>query len=169
MRSVLQHFVNGMDRLTEWSGRVLAWLPLFMALATVVVVVLRYGLNIGSIALQEAVMYAHGAVLLLGISYTLQQDGHVRVDLFYNRASPRLRQRINLAGHLLFLLPLCLTVLIVSAPYVQASWRVWEGSAEVGGLPGVFLLKSLLPLTAAWLFLQGLAEVLRPFCGDAEP
>ncbi len=163
---MLAGFVRWVDRLTAWSGRWLSWLPLLMALTTLAVVILRYGLNTGSIALQEAVMYAHGAVLLLGISYTLQQDAHVRVDLVYNRMAPAMRGRINWLGHLVFLVPLCLVILVTSWPYVLSSWRVREGSAEVGGLPGIFLLKTLLPVTAGWLLLQALAELARPFVAD---
>ena len=162
LRHLLTRLVSGIDRGTAWSGRWLAWLPLAMALATAGVVILRYALNQGSIALQEAVMYAHAALILLGISYTLQQDAHVRVDLLYTRLSERQRQMVNTIGHVLFLLPLCVTVLIVTWPYAAASWQVREGSPEVGGLPGVFILKSLLPMMALWLLLQTLAELLRP-------
>lgn len=132
-----------------------------MVLATLVIVVLRYALSEGSIVLQESVLYLHGVAFMLGIPYALKEDAHVRVDLVYARLTPRGRAWVNLLGHLLFLVPVSLCLLWVSRGYVAASWRILERSPEVGGLPAVFLLKSLLPLMAGLLLLQGLAESIR--------
>jgi len=130
-----------------------------MAAITVLVVVLRRLFEVGSIPLQESVMYMHGLVLLLGIPYTLQADGHVRVDIFYSRMNAQQQRWVNLIGHCLFLLPVVGYIFFYSLAYVSASWAVLEGSSEVGGLPAIFLLKTLIPLTALMLFLQGLAEI----------
>ena len=124
-------------------------------------VVLRYALSEGSILLQESVLYLHGITFMLGIPYALKEDVHVRVDLVYARLSPRSRAWVNLLGHLLFLVPVTVCILWVSWNYVAASWRIFERSPEVGGLPAVFLLKSLLPAMALLLLLQGLAEAAR--------
>jgi len=132
-----------------------------MALITVVVVVLRYGFDVGAIAAQESVIYLHATAFMLGIAYTFKHDEHVRVDIFYSRFSSRGRARVDLLGHIFFLLPLTATVFWLSIPYVTASWRILEGSSEVGGVPGIFLLKTLIPVMAALLFLQGSAESLR--------
>lgn len=132
-----------------------------MALITVIVVVLRYAFDEGAIMMQESVIYLHGIVFMLGIPYALKENAHVRVDLLYNRWTPITRTYIDLGGHVLFLIPVCLFVIAYSWDYVAASWRVLEGSPEVGGVPAVFLLKSLLPLMAATLLLQGLAEIAR--------
>jgi TRAP-type mannitol/chloroaromatic compound transport system permease small subunit len=134
-----------------------------MVLLTLLLVVLRYVFSEGAIALQEAVVYLHGTLFLLGIPYALQQDDHVRVDVLSSRLGARGRAIVDAVGHLLLLIPLCLTILYLSLPYVAASWRVLEGSSEVGGLPLVFLLKSLLPLMALLTLLQGLAETGRAF------
>lgn len=142
-------------------GRAVRWLTGVMALLTVIVVVLRYAFGEGTIALQESIIYAHGLVMMLGIAYTLKQDAHVRVDLFYSRLGPRGKARINLLGHCLFLLPVGITIFWTSLPYVTASWRILEGSSEVGGIPAVFALKTLIPLMAFLLVLQGLAEIAR--------
>ena len=147
------------DRLTDRLGRAIAWLTLAMALITVTVVVLRYAFDQGAIFLQEAVMYMYGMVFMLGIPYTLKENGHVRVDIFYSRLSERGQARIDLTGHLLFLVPVSAVIFWYSLPYVIASWSVTEGSAEVGGIPGIFLLKTLLPVFAFLLFVQGLAEI----------
>lgn len=130
-----------------------------MALLTLTIVVLRYGFNQGSILAQEAVMYMHGLVFMLGIPYALKHGAHVRVDVFAERFGDRGRAWVDILGHCLFLIPVCLTVLVMSLPYVLASWRVLEGSSEVGGIPAVFLLKTLIPVTAGLLLLQGVAEL----------
>ena len=153
--------VHTIDRFTEACGRMLAWLLLAMALLTTAVVLLRYGFNTGSIMAQEAIIYLHGCVFMLGAAYTLKHDGHVRVDIFYRRFSPRGQAWINAIGGIVLLMPLCGFIAVSSWDYVEASWIIRETSAEAGGIPAVFLLKSLLPLLALNLFLQALAETLR--------
>lgn len=132
-----------------------------MVAATLLVVVLRYALSQGSILLQESIMYLHALVFMLGIPYALKTNAHVRVDVVYSRLSPRGRALVDLLGHLLFLAPVAVTILVFSRTYVVSAWRILEGSSEVGGIPGVFLLKTLIPLAALLLLLQGLAEILR--------
>lgn len=132
-----------------------------MVVATVAIVVLRYALNQGSILLQDTVLYLHGLTFLLGIPYALKQDSHVRVDLLYSRLGQRGRALVNLLGHLLFLVPVSVAILVYSHTYVANSWRILERSPEVGGLPAVFLLKTLIPLMAVLLLLQGVAEIVR--------
>tara|TARA_R110000787_G_scaffold144367_1_gene258274 strand:+ start:35 stop:547 length:513 start_codon:yes stop_codon:yes gene_type:complete len=153
--------VRTIDRFTEACGRLLAWLLLAMALLTTAVVLLRYGFNTGSIMAQEAIIYLHGCVFMLGAAYTLKHDGHVRVDIFYRRFSPRGQAWINALGGIVFLMPLCGFILVSSWDYVEASWVIRETSADAGGIPAMFLLKTLLPLLALNLFLQALAETLR--------
>ncbi|MBN7797236.1 TRAP transporter small permease subunit [Parahaliea mediterranea] len=159
--SPLRPIIRAIDNFTDYSGRALAWLAVAMALLTTLVVLLRYGLNMGSIAAQEAITYMHGTLFTLGAAYTLRHDGHVRVDIFYRRFTPRTRAWINSLGGIVFLLPLCVFLCGVSWNYVAESWSIRESSPEPGGIPAVFLLKSLLPLMAATLFLQALAETLR--------
>ncbi len=150
-----------LERLAEATGRAVAWLTLAMVLLTFLVVVLRYAFSLGWIAMQEAVTYLHAAVFMLGAAYTLRHDGHVRVDVLYRRLGPRARAAVDLAGAVLLLAPTCLYVLWSSWDYVAASWALREGSREAGGLPWVYWLKSLIPVTAALLLLQGLAQALR--------
>jgi TRAP-type mannitol/chloroaromatic compound transport system permease small subunit len=157
----LHRLVSAIDDFTERSGRLLAWLALAMALLTLIIVVLRYGFSIGSIAAQEAVVYMHGCLFMLGVSYTLKHDAHVRVDIFYRRLGPRARAWINSLGCIVFLLPLCVFIVAISWDYVAESWSIRESSPEPGGIPAVFLLKTLLPAMAINLLLQGLAELLR--------
>lgn len=157
----VQLAVQRIDQFTEACGRALAWLALAMALLTALVVVLRYGFNVGSILTQEAITYLHGALFLLGAGWTLKNGGHVRVDIFYRNFSPRAQAWVNALGGIVFLLPLCLFIVGVSWNYVAESWAIREASPEPGGIPAVFLLKTLIPLMALNLLLQGLAETLR--------
>lgn len=157
----LRSFVHLVDAFTERTGKLLAWLALAMAVLTAVVVILRYGFNTGSIATQELIVYLHGSLFMLGAPYTLKHDGHVRVDIFYQRFGVRGRAWINSLGGIIFLLPLCVFIFGMSWDYVAESWAIRETSPEPGGIPAVFLLKTLLLLMATNLFFQGLAEVLR--------
>lgn len=142
------------DRVVDGIGRTVAWLNLGMVVVTCVVVVLRYAFDTGAIYLQESVVYMHGAAFLCGLAYALRHDAHVRVDLLYSRM-PEIRKAIvNLVGHVVLLMPLCTTIVIVSWPYAAESWAVLEGSPEVAGIPAVFLLKTLIPVSAFLLLLQ---------------
>ncbi len=157
----LRTLVQFIDDFTDRSGRLLAWLALAMATVTALIVVLRYGFNTGSILAQEAVVYMHGCLFMLGAAYALKRDAHVRVDIFYRNFTPRAKAWINSLGGIVFLMPLCVFILVSSWDYVAESWAIRETSPEPGGIPAVFLLKSLMPLLAVNLFLQGLAETVR--------
>ena len=149
------------DRVVDAIGRGVAWLNLGMVGVTCVVVLLRYAFDTGAIFLQESVVYMHGAAFLCGLAYALQHDAHVRVDLLYSRMSEMRKATVNLVGHVLLLMPLCATIVIVSWPYAAESWAVLEGSPEVAGIPAVFLLKTLIPVSAALLLLQAGSLALR--------
>ena len=101
------------------------------------------------------------ALFLLGAAYALKTGAHVRVDIFYRNFSARTRAWVNSLGGIVFLLPLCAFIIASSWDYVAESWAMRESSPEPGGIPAVFLLKTLLPVAAITLALQGIAEVLR--------
>ncbi|WP_332874304.1 TRAP transporter small permease subunit [Bowmanella yangjiangensis] len=122
------------------------------------IVLLRYGFNLGWIAMQESAMYLHAAVFMLGCAHTLKADEHVRVDIFYRNWSAKTRAMIDLAGALFLLLPVNIFIFFMSWDYVATSWRLLEDSPEAGGLPLVFLLKSLIPLFCLTMSLQALAQ-----------
>ncbi len=149
------------ESVTEWVGRAVSWLSLLMVLVTFAVVVLRYAFDLGWIAMQESVTYMHAVLFLAGAAYTLRHQGHVRVDIFYRRFSPRTRAWVDLLGTLLLLMPVCLFIFYISWAYVADSWSLLEGSREAGGLDGVFLLKSMILVMAGLLVLQGVAILLR--------
>lgn len=140
-------------------GKSVAWLTLLMVLLTFTIVVLRYGFNLGWIWLQESLTYMHVAVFTIAAAWTLQLDGHVRVDIFYADMPEKKRALVDLLGTLIFLLPFCVFLLIIAWPYVSTSWKLLESSREAGGLPLVFLLKSLIMILPALLLSQAFLNV----------
>ena len=153
----LLKLARAIDRLTAGIGKAVSWLALGAVAVTFTVVVLRYGFAFGRIWIQESYLWMHAAVFMLGAAWTLQEEGHVRVDIFYRKFSPRRRCWADLLGALLLLLPSCALVIWFSMPYVIDSWRLLEGSREAGGIPAIFTLKTIIPATAALLALQGLS------------
>ncbi len=141
-------------RIVSVTGRAVAWLTLAMTLLSFGIVVLRYGFNQGWIWLQESVTYLHAAVFMLAAAWTLQTDDHVRVDILYRERSARYKAVVNLAGTVLFLVPVSVLLLAVGWDYVAASWATREVSREAGGLPLVWLLKTLILALPALLLLQ---------------
>ena len=150
-----------LEQFIDWTGRCVSWLVLAMVMFTFLVVVLRYAFDLGWIALQESISYFHSIVFLVGAAYTMKHNGHVRVDIFYSQLSESGKAWIDLVGHLFILMPVMIFIIWVSWPYIEASWQVTEGSREAGGLPGVYLLKSLILIMASLLILQGVALILR--------
>lgn len=161
MNPAAERLASLLDALSERIGRLVSWLTLGMVLATVAVVVMRYAAGMGLIWLQESINWMHSLVFMLGAAYTLKADEHVRVDVFYRGMSERRKAVINLAGTILFLLPLCAFLVVESWQYVATSWRIAERSREAGGLPMLYLLKTVIPAMAVLLALQGLSMVLR--------
>ncbi len=156
-------FVNLVDRLNERVGRGVAWLTLVMVIITFAVVILRYVYAIGWVWLQESYVWLHGVVFMVGAGYTLLHNAHVRVDIFYRPKSARYKAVVDLFGSFLLLLPLVAVVTYVSYDFVTASWIRLEESREAGGLPGLFLLKSVILLFCILIGLQGLSLAARSF------
>jgi len=148
------------DRFIAAVGRAAIWLCLVLVLLQFAVVVLRYALGIGSIWLSESVIYVHAALFMLAAAWTLQRNGHVRVDVFYSKASRRTKATIDLMGSLLLLLPFMAVIAWFALPYVSRSWSILERSREASGLPLVYLLKTLIPLFALLMALQGISQAI---------
>jgi len=149
------------DRMNAAIGRAAAWAGLLVVLLQFAVVVMRYVFGLGSIWLTEGIVYSQGVLIMLAAAWTLREGGHVRVDVFFERASPRTRAFVDLAGALLLLLPFMLLLLWFSLPYVSRSWAILERSRETSGIPAVFLLKTLIPLFALLMLLQGVSQAIR--------
>lgn len=159
--TLLLRAASGLDRFARTVGHTLGWFTLAMVLTQSLVVALRYGFNVGSLALQDTVTYLHGAAFMLGLAYALQSGAHVRVDVFYRNMSARGKAWVDAIGCLVFLLPLCTFIAVGSWHFAANSWAVHETSASADGLGGVYLLKSLMPLAATTLALQGLSQFAR--------
>ena len=160
MRLALR-LADRIDRLNTQIGRAAAWLVLVIVLLQFALVVARYLFGLGSLWLSETVIYAHATLFLLAGAWTLSVGAHVRVDIFYADASLRAKAVIDLIGAVLLLLPFALVLLWLSWPYVERSWAILEHSQEASGLPLVFALKTLIPLFAVLMALQGLAQATR--------
>lgn len=156
-----QDGLSRIDRLSEAIGHAVSWITLAMVAVTFAVVVLRYVLATGWVWLQESVTWMHAVVFILGAAYALKTGDHVRVDVFYRRFAPRTQAWVDLLGTLLLLLPTCVFLVYASYDYVASSWAIRESSREAGGMPGLFLLKTVIPVTAGLLALQGVSEVVR--------
>ena len=157
----MQQIVHILDQPARWLGRITQWFSLIMMALTCIIVLLRYGFDIGSIPTQEAVMYLHGFAFMLAISWGIQSNSHVRVDVLYAKLPHRRQRLIDATGAIVFLLPLGLVLLWTGWSYAGRSWSILEGSPEVSGIPAVFLLKSLIPALGLLLLLQACAEILR--------
>lgn len=153
-------FISALQAFTGLIGTTCRWFSLAMVIITCLVVIFRYIFDYSSIAMQETVMYLHASLFMLGAAYTWQQQGHVRVDVLYHRWSKPIQQRIDLLGTLFLLLPTCIFLIYISWDYVLMSWSYNEKSHEAGGLPFVFLLKSLIIILPVLLIIQAVSNVL---------
>jgi TRAP-type mannitol/chloroaromatic compound transport system permease small subunit len=170
--NALTRLAGWIDALNEHVGRVVSLLALLMVLVQFIVVLQRYVFGIGSIWMQESIVYMHGFLFMLVAGYTLLHNGHVRVDVFYRTMSPRAKARVDLLGTIFLIWPLCYLIFTVSLPYVEASWAVREGSRETSGIQGVFLLKSVILAFVVLLALQSLSlliHALRILSGAEKP
>jgi TRAP-type mannitol/chloroaromatic compound transport system permease small subunit len=156
--SSFEQYINAIN---DTLFRLVSWFTLVMVVLTMLIVVLRYGFDLGWIAMQESVLYFHSLVFLLGAAHTLKVNEHVRVDIFYRQFDPVKQSKVDLFGGVFLGLPVNLFIFTVSFNYVVESWRLFEGSGQSGGLPIVFILKSFILLFAATMTLQHCAQIIR--------
>ena len=157
----MNRLADSIDLLNAAIGRAAAWLLLAVVLLQFVLVVARYVFGFGSIWLTETVIYAHAASFMLAAAWTLRVGGHVRVDIFHADVSPRTRAMVDLAGALVLLLPFALVLTWLAVPYAARSWAIFERSQESSGLPLLFALKTIIPVFAVMMALQGAAQAIR--------
>lgn len=150
-------YARCIDRLNEIIGETVAWLLLGVVGICFTGVVLRYVFGIGFVWVQDAYVWLHAAILTLVAGFALKEDRHVRVDLIYGRVGRRARAWIDLFGVFVFLMPFCIVLLVHGYGWAERSWGLAERSVNFGGLPGLYLVKSCLPVMAMLLALQGLA------------
>lgn len=149
------------DKLTKAIGTLVSWLTLILVMVMVGDVALRYLFSTTSAASFELEWHLFAGIFLLGAAYTLQQDKHVRVDVFYHRFSKKTQGWINLIGTIFLLLPFCSIAFYESLSFVEASFSVRETSADPQGLPARYIIKSAIPLGFLLLGLQGISELLK--------
>lgn len=154
-------FVRAVERLNELTGRWVSWLALATVLVCATVVVLRYAFGIGFIWMQELYVWSHATVFMVGAGYTFLKDQHVRVDIYYVNMSARGKAWVELIGGTVFLLPWLAILFVLAIPYVSASWGLFEASSQTGGMPGLFILKTMILIFCVLVGLQGLAGMAR--------
>lgn len=152
--------ISGLDRSLDAIGRWASWLVVAVVILCFAGVSLRYGFDLGWVALQESYQALHATAFLLAGAWVLRRDEHVRVDVWYRGRSAAIKAWVNSLGALVLLMPVCGFIVWASLDYVAASWRVLEGSRQPGGLPGVFLIKTLIPVSAGLLLLAGVSQAL---------
>ena len=161
MTDFLVRYIRFAGAFNAAVGRIAAWGTTLTVLVCFMVVLLRYSLSYGQIWMQDFYVWMHGAVFMCGAGYVYLAGGHVRGDIMYSRVSVKRKAAIDLFGVLVFLLPWLGVVVWSSWEFVSRSWGLWEPSAQADGLPGVFILKSVLLIFCAVLLIEGLAVVGR--------
>lgn len=159
--SALASVLSRIEAFNNAVGRAVSWLMLGVVGVCFAVANLRYVFSLGWVWMQESYVWLHAIVFMVGMGYTLLYDSHVRVDIFYRTASVRYKAWVDLWGTLLFLFPTLAVVWWVAYPYVLISWQRLETSREAGGLPALFLLKSILLVFVVVLLIQGIAVLIR--------
>lgn len=152
---------NGLARLSHWCGWIASLAFILMLFNVFFDVVARYAFNDVSIALQEMEWHLYAAVFLLGIPYALRTDGHVRVDVLYDRWTDSFKAWVNLIGAVVFVLPFAYLIAYYGYDYALESYRLGEGSGDPGGLPHRWIIKTLIPFSAVFMATGGLGMVTK--------
>lgn len=153
----LKRFVNTINKINNTLGKIFSWFTLLLILVVCIDVLLRYAFNYSIVAMQELEWHIFAVMFLMGASFTLLKDGHVRVDVFYVKYSEKTKAIINIIGTILFLIPLCVLIIWTSYEFAAISFRINETSPDGGGLPARYIIKSFIPISFFFLFLQGLS------------
>ena len=161
--NVLKFFSDYIDSINDLIGRLVGWVTLGLVLVVFVDVVMRYLFNTSFVFTQELEWHLFGFIFLIGAGYTLLHDGHVRVDIIYQRLGFKGRAWVNFFGVLLFLIPGCFMVITTSWKFMANSFAILEGSPDPGGIPFRFILKGCIPAGFTLLLLQGFSLGLHSF------
>ncbi len=149
------------DNFIERIGYLIGFMVVIMVFLVILTLFLRYFLNIGSVALQESIMYLHAIFFMFGISFAIKENAHVKIDILSNKFSARRKNFVFIMGIIFFMIPFALFVIFISIDMVINSWSVMEQSSEAGGLNLVYLLKSIIPLTGLLIFFQSISELIK--------
>ena len=152
---------KGFDKFANIIGYITAIVLVLMILNVFYDVVMRYFFRSGSIAMQEMEWHLFSVVILLGISYTLKEDGHVRVDLIYDTLTDKKKAIINMLGVVFFILPIALLIGTGSIDYVIEAFNSNEQSGDPGGLTNRWLVKSLIPISFFLLIITSIGFFIK--------
>jgi TRAP-type mannitol/chloroaromatic compound transport system permease small subunit len=155
--NALKRLANGIDKINQAVGRFVSWITALLVLVVFADVVMRYIFQISFVFTQELEWHLFAFIFLMGAGYTLLHDGHVRVDIIYQKLGPKAQAWINFLGCLLFLFPGCFLIIYTSWGFVENSLAIMEGSPDPGGIPMRFILKSMIPLGFVLVWLQGIS------------
>ena len=151
------------DSLNEFVGRGISWITLIVVLVVFVDVVMRYAFNTSFVFVQELEWHLFAVIFLIGAGNTLLKDGHVRVDIIYQRLGKKGQAWVNLVGVIFFLLPGCYMIITTSLNFVTNSFAVMENSPDPGGIPYRYLLKACIPAGFVLVLLQGISLGFKSF------
>ncbi len=159
MLAILKLIIKISNLVNEWIGKTISWLTLLLVLLVCFDVGRRYVLNSASVWGMELEWHLFAAIFLLGAGYAFKHNRHVRVDLFYARFSKRNKAWTNLIGGIVFLIPWCILIILVSFSYAKGSFEIMEESPNPDGLPFRFIIKFAVTIGMGLLLLQALANV----------
>ena len=157
----MRQFQISIDRFIDSIASILMFLIISLVMLVFFTVILRYFFNISFVFLQELIMYLHALIFMFGISYTLKEKSHVKIDVIFNSLSEKNQLLILLTGTLIFIIPTSLFIIYISMDMVIQSWSLLEGSSEAGGLDLVFILKTIIPVTGFLIFLQAISDIIK--------
>jgi len=157
----MKQFQILIDKIIDDITNILTYLLVSMIILVFITVIIRYMLNISYVALQELIMYFHALIFMFGLSYTLKEKSHVKIDIIYNSLNKKNQYFISMLGTIIFIIPTSLFIVYSSMDMVTQSWSLLEGSSEAGGLDLVFILKSVIPITGFLIFLQALSDIIK--------
>lgn len=157
---ILLAISSGIDWLTEWIGRSVAWLIFAAVLVSATNAVVRKAFNMSSNAWLELQWYLFGAAFMLAASYTLKHNEHIRIDIFYSSRTRRTQHWIDLLGHIFFLMPVVLLLAWMTVPYALQAWRSGQISTNAGGLI-IWPARAFLAAGFILLCFQGVSEIIK--------
>ncbi len=156
----LETFLKGIDKISEWSGRIFMWLIIPLTVLVVFEVISRRVFDAPHVWATEVTNFIYGPYFMLVAAYTLLYKGHVAIDIIYNRFSARVRGILDIFTHLVFFFPFCIVVFYQGIIYAQTSWLIHETSGSAA-LPVIPEIKTVIPVTFALLLLQGVGNFIR--------
>lgn len=157
----MKRIQKNLDNVIEKIGHFTSYMIVFIVFLVMITLLLRYGLNIGSVALQELIMYLHAIFFMLGISFSIKENYHVKIDILSNKFDTKKINIISILGIIFFMIPFSIFIIYISSGMVIRSWEIMEQSSEAGGLNFVYILKSIIPLTGILIFLQSISEFIK--------